>query len=251
MKKMFFLACWLCSFTISGTSKANGLRFCYDPYPPYTLGVVGNAQGGLKAKLLEEVVARIEGVTATVELLPWRRCQEEARVGRMDGILPAFPSGERAKYLAFTDATFNQSSVFWYDKKRFSGGLSWAGPGDNGLSTMKLGMLNGSILDAAMETAFESRQGIARASDVESLFRMLEHGRIDLVAIDAAVGRHHVKQEGLSGRVVSVSTPISIRTSHFGLSKTNGSDRYLNAFNKALSELRAAGRLEAILHGAN
>ena len=66
------------------------LTFCYDPYPPYTLGKEGEAEGGTKVALLNAVVQRIKGLDAKVEILPWKRCQAMAGSGDVDGILPLF-----------------------------------------------------------------------------------------------------------------------------------------------------------------
>ena len=71
----------------SQAAHAENLSFCYDPYPPYTLGEEGPATGGMKVALLDAVMAQIDGVSATVTLLPWKRCQAVVRSGEMDGIL--------------------------------------------------------------------------------------------------------------------------------------------------------------------
>ena len=91
---------------------AADLKFCYDPYPPYTLGTSGEPSGGLKLRVLNEVINRIDGVTASVVLLPWFRCQEAVKSGEIDGILPLFQNEERAEYMAFTDDVFLEQLCF-------------------------------------------------------------------------------------------------------------------------------------------
>ena len=49
--------------------------FCYDPYPPYTLGQTGKTTSGLKVKVLDAVFSEIDSANAEVVLLPWKRCQ--------------------------------------------------------------------------------------------------------------------------------------------------------------------------------
>ena len=227
---------------------AEELRFCFDPYPPYTIGTFGEPEGGINVTLLNEVIAQIDGLTASIELMPWKRCQVEAQQGNLDGILPLFESEDRRSYLAFSDDTFEQTSVFWFLGSRFPGGVEWSGDPSR-ISELRLGMLNGGVINARMEQAFEAEKGISRATDVQALFLMLEHDRVDLVALDFAVGRYHLREQGKFDRFDTLDPPISSRPSRFGLSKVTGADAHLEAFNAAIAALRAEGRISAILSG--
>lgn len=226
------------------------LTFCYDPYPPYTLGSEGKPLGGLKVKLLQTVVDRIDGVTADVVLLPWKRCQAEARKGVVDGILPLFKNEEREAYLTFTNGTFLQSSNFWYTRARFPDGLDWNGELGE-LSHLRLGMVNGSIIDEDMETEFTRNHEITRARNAKALMQILLKGRVDLVAIDGAVGRYTAQTNGWQEQIDAVHEPISSKLSYFGLSKANGADKYLDKFNDTIEELETDGMIEEILYGTN
>ncbi len=233
---------------ISSTAQAESLNFCYDPYPPYTMGTEGAPNGGLKVQLLEAVVSRIEGLTATVTLLPWKRCQAEARAGSMDGILPLFPNEERATYMEFTDGTFDEQSVLWHRVDQFAEGYGWNGDFSE-ISHLRLGMLTGSYVDDEMEHAFENQLGITRARDVETLMELLVRRRVDLVATDSAVGRYILNQKGWKSRARRLEKPIASRMSHFGLSKASGAARYLNNFDEAIASMHADGVIDAILAG--
>ncbi len=222
------------------------LTFCYDPYPPYTLGAEGEPEGGLKVKLLRAVVNQIDGLTADVVLLPWKRCQAEARNGAVDGILPLFKNDERETYLTFTHRTFEQTSNFWYSRDRFPDGLAWNGKlGD--LSHLRLGMVGGSVIDEDMEKAFAQNYEITRARDANALMQILLKDRVDLVALDGAVGRYTVHKNGWHEQIASLHEPISSKFSYFGLSKKGGADSHLGAFNDAIEELETAGAIEEIL----
>lgn len=227
---------------------AEELSFCSDPYPPYTIGSYGIPEGGLNVTLLYEVAALIDGLTVSVELMPWKRCQVEAQQGNLDGILPLFESEDRRSYLAFSDDVFEETSVFWYLQSRFPDDVEWNGDLTR-VSDLRLGMLNGGLIDATMEQAFEAGTGILRAPDLQALFLMLEHDRVDLIALDYAVGRYHLRELGKSDRFGVVEPPISSRPSRFGLSKATGADAYLGAFNDAIASLRAEGRIAAIMDG--
>ncbi|WP_421055703.1 substrate-binding periplasmic protein [Leisingera sp. D0M16] len=223
------------------------LTFCYDPYPPYTLGTGGVPSSGLKVHLLEAVVSRIDGLDAVTVLLPWQRCLSQAKTGEADGILPLFKSPEREAFLAFTEATFQQTNTFWYNRDRFPDGLEW-GEGYAGVSHLRLGMVNGRIIDGEMEAAFRSHNRIVRGGDAAGLMEMLLFDQLDLIAMDDAVGRYYVGLNGWMDRIVSAETPISSRYSHFGLSRASGADAYVEEFDRVIAELRAEGMINWILH---
>ncbi len=226
------------------------LTFCYDPYPPYTFGTEGAASGGLKVRLLQAVTDRIDGVSANVVLLPWKRCQAQVKAGSIDGILPLFRNAERESYMAFTEGTFQETSRFWYSRSRFPDGLDWQG-GLADISHLRLGMLNGSFVDEETEEAFSSKNEILRARDVKSLMRLLLKDRVDLIATDEAVGRFTAAQNGWSEMVDYVDHPVVQRASQFGLSRVTGADQYLAAFNDAIAELSQSGRIDEILRSTD
>ena len=228
---------------------AADLKFCYDPYPPYTLGTSGEPSGGLKLRVLNEVINRIDGVTASVVLLPWFRCQEAVKSGEIDGILPLFQNEERNEYMAFTDDVFLEQSVFWYDRARFPEGLS-LGRDFQDMSHLRLGMLQGGYINKTMEAAFSANRTIQRAHSVEALMLMLQHDRVDLIATDAVVGAYTVELLGLSEKVAKVADPIAVQPSKFGLSRVTGADKHLAAFNQVLEEMRQSGLLEEIQAGS-
>ncbi|MEM7598902.1 MAG: transporter substrate-binding domain-containing protein [Pseudomonadota bacterium] len=231
----------------SQAAQADNLSFCYDPYPPYTLGEEGPATGGMKVALLDAVMAQIDGVSATVTLLPWKRCQAVVRAGEMDGILPLFSNDERREYLAMSQETIDQVAAFWHRKGQFDDEFDWSGDYAE-LSHLQLGMLNGSYIDAEMEAAFEAQSEITRARDVPTLLELLMLGRIDVVAIDASVGRYVVARQDLQDDLVQIDRPISSKMSYFGLSKASGADRHLEEFNRAIATLQENGALSAIVN---
>ena len=219
--------------------------FCHDPYPRYAhIGDDGVALG-LKVRLLHAVMARIDGMTAEVVLMPWKRCQEEARKGHVDGILPLFRNAERATYLAFSDPTYRETSVFWYRTDSADALANWAGDYDE-IAHLHLAMLNGGHIDAAMQDAFSDVRPIVRTKTAGALFLMLIQGRVDLVVLDLQVGRFYARKFGWGDTVAALDPPISSEASVFGLSRTSGADRYLSAFNRTLADMVTAGEIAEI-----
>ncbi|QDI76014.1 MULTISPECIES: substrate-binding periplasmic protein [Leisingera] len=245
------LGCVLAAFLFAAAARAETvLTFCYDPYPPYTLGTGSIPSGGLKVDLLDAVMERIGGLSAVTVLLPWQRCLAQAKSGEADGILPLYKSPEREAFLAFTEPAFQQTNTLWYNRGRFPDGLAWSA-GYAGVSHLRLGMVNGSVIDPEMEAAFSARNRIVKSGDAAGLMQMLLFGQLDLIAIDDAVGRYHVGLNGWHDRIAAAGKPVSSRMSHFGLSRASGAAAYLEEFDRAIRELKAEGEIGRILHSRN
>lgn len=245
--KKVAMACVATACLMTGTARAETvLTFCYGTYPPYSLGSGAIPSGGLKVELLDEVTSRIDGIRAVVVLRPWRRCLAQVKAGEADGTLPLFRSPEREAYLAFTDGTFQQKNTFWYNRRRYPDGLEW-GDGFFGVAHLRLGMVNGSIIDQEMEAAFERNNRIVRSRGAHNLMQMLVYDGLDLIAIDEAVGRYHVTRNGWQDRIAVANIPISSKYSHFGLSRVSGADAYLAEFNRVIAELQEDGTIAEIL----
>ncbi|MEY8801037.1 substrate-binding periplasmic protein [Leisingera sp. XS_AS12] len=222
------------------------LTFCFDPYPPYTYASGGKITGGLKVDLLQAVVSKIEGVSAEVQMLPWKRCQVQAEAGNVDGILPLFKSADRERFLAFTDATFEESYNFWFSTERFPDGFEWDGRVES-VAGLRLGVLTGAFVSHELIAGLGSDKSIVWVKDIESLMQMLKFGRVDLAVSDRLVGHHTVRQNGWQDSLRPVDPDITSKPAHFGLSRLTGAEAYLEDFNRALGELKRDGTIDDML----
>lgn len=246
-QKKLLVACLFCMPLMSLADRH--YSFCYDPYPPFTLGQSGTPEGGLKVELLSVIFDRLDGVSADVTLLPWKQCQFQARVGQFDGILPLFKNDERSEYLLFSDSVFDQLSVFWVRASDYPDGLEWNNFSE--LSDLKLGMLIGAFIHRDMEAQFEQSKGIHRGKDVKNLFQLLLHKRVDIVAIDKDVGQYMLDQEGLSDQIHMVGKPIDLKESFIGLSKASDVTALLDDINAVILAIKQDGTLNALRENFN
>lgn len=222
------------------------LRFCYDPYPPYSFGSEGPAEGGLNVDLLHRVASQIEDVSVSVTLLPWRRCQLEAQSGEFDGILPLFRNEEREAYLAFTYETSQEAYHLFYRPDQFPDGLPFDGSFDQ-ISDLRLGMLTGGYISDDLDAAFDEATNVTRARDVETQVQLLLAGRVDIIAMNRTVGTYYITINDWADRVAMADVPLSARPVQFGLSRASGADQHLQAFNDVISQMQATGEIQAIL----
>ena len=82
------------------------LRLADSPWPPYTLGEVGQpAAGGLVVDLVRQIYGAL-GIDVRIEMHPWKRVLKMVEYGRVDGPTMLMKTSEREAYLVYTDPVF-------------------------------------------------------------------------------------------------------------------------------------------------
>jgi hypothetical protein len=191
--------------------------FCYDASPPYAYGKEGAvASRGLKVELAERFFKQIPEVKIKVLIQPWARCQLNAKIGTVDGILPLPVNSEHEQFLVYSRSVGSEQFSFWYNKKTLPNGIHWDKFSD--IAAMKLGMIQGAHIDDEMERAFTSKGSITRLADPQALFKLLQLGRIDILAIDGRVGRQ-IADENRFTDLAEAEKVIGVQEVAFGFSK--------------------------------
>jgi polar amino acid transport system substrate-binding protein len=223
-----------------GGGKQPLLTLCHDALPPYAIGNGEWITDGIKFRLMRDVLNEA-GVRMRVLQLPWARCQIEAAAGRVDGILPTFKTPERDSKFVFSEPVLNQESAFFFLRKQFSSGLEWSSYDD--LRGNRLGMILGSVIDPAMEKTLASGGMLVRGNDAETLMKLLQHQRLDLVALDRQVGLYEMGTLGLDNDIRVSTQLINRRPAMLALSRKSKQASLMPRINQAIERMSAAGRL--------
>ena len=94
-------------------AKEPSIKLCFNIYPPYTMGTLDSSIfRGIKVDIAKAIMKEMD-IPLKIIYLPWARCQMEVKLGRIDGVLPAFKNKEREVYSVFTNVVRNQTSVFF------------------------------------------------------------------------------------------------------------------------------------------
>lgn len=182
--------CWCCALTMAfGQAAAQGpVRVFTTAYPPYAGPAL--PQQGAAVKMLREILDG-QGLSATVDFLPWARLEGELRGGRYDLVLLAWPGDlERHALLSGTAWFGSRLGLYVRRAELVPEGLPVAK-----LSHRSIGIVRDyAYPDALMKSGL--RLELA-ASDAQNL-RKLAAGRVDAVALERAVGQYLLAHE-LSG----------------------------------------------------
>ncbi|MES2259564.1 MAG: transporter substrate-binding domain-containing protein [Pseudomonadota bacterium] len=244
---MKYIAMLLAMLACAGGAAAapRTLHFCFDEHPPYVLAAkAGKAPTGIKVAIAATVFSQLD-MQIDVRILPFARCLAMVESGQMDGALPLSMSAEREKFMAFSQPVNTQVTVFVYKKSRFPNGVAWKTYDD--IKHLNLAMNRGSIIDQAMEAAFGSVRPIARAIDAETLIKLVDAERVDLVALDKAVATYLVQAAGLAGVLETSEQTISETSAYFGISRKSELVRLLPEINRVLDELHRSGVLARLV----
>ncbi|MFT7184775.1 MAG: polar amino acid transport system substrate-binding protein [Pseudohongiellaceae bacterium] len=143
MKKLWFCSLLIiiffsnCSFSQTAGLKERTIRFCagIHEWPPYyyfkrVKGKKTKEVGGLDLDLFEEIFTK-NGISYSVELLPWKRCLKEVMKGENYDIV--FGGGlneyRRANYIT-TEEYYTVMPSYLYSKNKFPAGIKAKTPSD-------------------------------------------------------------------------------------------------------------------------
>lgn len=192
-----------------------------------------------------EIVTRVfkrAGYRVHINFMPWARVLRLVARGDADAMYPAYHSTERARVYALSDP-FARSYLVLY--KRVEDDITYTSLRD--LEGYRIGVVRGYVNAPAFDKA-QYLQKEPTDSD-ESNLRKLLKGRIDLAVIDRYTARHLIdtRLPHAADRLLPLDPPLQIKPLYLGVSKQIPAYRTIVAdFNRALSEISAAGVLEDI-----
>lgn len=224
--------------------------FCDSNNPPYSFGAEdgGKAQGGRVVELVDAIFDRIEGVEVEVRSLPWARCLQEARRGKVDGVLKLLYSEERAEFLRFTDPIYLSVQRLYFLRERFPQGIRWSTSSDLAPYTFGVvpGGSHGPLLDEAVAVGtLKSQEAMNDAQNWDKLLA----GRVDVIADNEIMAAERIREQGAADRVGESEQEIASREVRIGLSKESTAVSLIPAINSALSELKKEGIADRIMKG--
>lgn len=152
-------------------------------------------QGKLQGSFIE-LLKRAEQFTHLrfkVHLMPWARAIKEVKHNRIDAIMPALYSDERAKYLVYPKKNLfvfgnnvllkRSNDAFKFDK----------------ISTIGKDIIIGKVRSSSLGQEFDQAEQsgiitIVGVIDFEKALEMLAKGRLDLVVIDSEIAKQVISR---------------------------------------------------------
>jgi polar amino acid transport system substrate-binding protein len=244
---MRFLKIWLLVFfTIAmaqKTAHAEGLVLVAADSRPTAYMENGQPKGILVDVVTEAF--RRSGRSVSIQLMPWARCIEKVRDGKVDGIFSVFRLPDREAFLAYSDVpVITQVEAFFVHKDsniRFDGNLS-------NFSNLRVGVIRdtsyGLEIDKMMKDGIW--RNVTQTNSVESLVSMLAAKRIDLSPSYRHVFLDTAKRNGMQDAFRELTPPGQSIPSFLAFNKKRDYAKTIVEFDKALTSMKADKSFDAI-----
>ena len=182
------------------------LQLCYEdaPQAPWTM-----PDGtGLNIELLKRV-ARLTGEEFTFHPRPWKRCQEETRTGRMDGMIGGADSPDRRAYSLpplHADGTANSDKALYQDHAsvfiRIGSGAAWDGRelvNPRGVVAAQRGYYVADMLQQRGQRVLDT------VKSVEDGLRMVAAGMADVAVLQGRAAEDRVRGDARFRDTIAVA----------------------------------------------
>lgn len=172
---------------------------------------------GISVDIAREATRRA-GLEVRFQELPWNRCLEMVRQGRMDAVLDAAP---REKFITVATSFSSYTNTVWVRSDDPQERLDFAA-----LAERRMGLVDGYWYpDDLLARIYEAGMEIDRSVDERTAIRKLAFGRVDAIVADRVVTQQFANRYNLSLRP---------------LVPDHSSDPLYMSFNKEKTDLRDA-----------
>lgn len=214
---------------------SNGVvRLASTDWPPWS--GTNLPENGLATKMVRHIFANA-GVTVEVDFMPWARAMRATRMGKYDGVFPAYWSQKRSGHYLRTEAYLvSQLSFLGRNKTP----VRWHTLTD--LTPFRIGIVRGYVNTAD----FDNNRSLNKdeAMDDEQNLRKLAAGRVDLIIIDRITAQWLLKKNpALEAHGSHWLTP-TLGNKRLYILMNRSRNRLRTLFNRSMNELLATGELQ-------
>ncbi|EPR38717.1 ABC-type transporter, periplasmic subunit family 3 [Desulfovibrio sp. X2] len=193
---------------------------------------------GFYAQVVREALRR-SGYTLELAFLPWPRGMRRATEGQLDGIFPAYHTGEREAIFTYSDPLGTGVVGFFALRGR---NIHWRTLRD--LTPYSIAVQRGYANSEAFDAADYLNKEVV--SDDQTAMRMLAAGRVDMMISDERVGQALARRllGPKADEVVFLQPPLEEMPLYVCFSKRAGRAGQLKAaLDAGLASMRADGTL--------
>ncbi|MEA2029793.1 MAG: transporter substrate-binding domain-containing protein [Campylobacterota bacterium] len=192
---------------------------------------------------LIKLIGRDLGIKIEPIILPWARSINYVKAGKIDAVLTAFYTKQRAKHISYSVAYATvETSVFVAKGREFTFNQWEDLIGKTGLTIV--GDSQGDKWDR-----FEKEKlKVLRVVKMEQVFKILTSGRADYVVFPKISTLREIKKMGYKGKIVNLPTPITSQGIYFGISKKSPYHKYLLQINQKIKEYIEDGTYSQLMY---
>ncbi|MCP4114556.1 MAG: transporter substrate-binding domain-containing protein [Desulfobacteraceae bacterium] len=236
------LAMVLLTFSAKGL-QAEVIRIGTDKWPPHE-DIFNLEAPGFCTEVVREVFKRM-GVAITITEYPWSRAVDFVFKGRNDALFCALFSEERARFCHYPEEAIETLRYLLFIKKENAGTLKFDSYDD--LKGKRIGVVRGFAYPMEFLNFIEAEKNAQAVENDHLNFRKLMMGRIDYTIADHANATLIIRELGLTGQVVPVSSNVIMESGlNLIFSKKTVTEAFVKKFSDALKAFKKEEAYEKI-----
>lgn len=202
-------------------------------------GADGAKPLGLAVDLLDAILIPA-GHTPRYEFYPWLRAQSMIEHGPAQVLVGPYRTPERERVMRFSRQAFYEDALVFYARRREEG-LWW---GDfQALQRLRIGAVQGWVYGERFEQS-RAALSVTVVRDLATALRMLQLGRLDLIAANQRNSEPVIQELGLGEQVALCAPPFAQLKGHFAFSREPAGESWLALVDAGMQRLRASGELQ-------
>jgi polar amino acid transport system substrate-binding protein len=230
----------------AATARADVITLRADEWCPYNC-TPGSDKPGYGIEIVKEIFSKA-GHTIDYSTVAWARALEECTKGNVVAVIGA--AKKDAPQLVFPDSNFGMSDNTFVVKK----GTNWRYAGPASLSQVKIGTVQGYAYEGEAGAALDKLVADKASVDVtggenalEQNLKKLAAGRIDATVDAKAVLSYNIAKLNLGDKLEFAGTADPGQIFVAFAPGNPKAKEYAKLFDDGLAQMRASGRLKAIL----
>ncbi len=208
------------------------------------LGITEQKSGqpeGLAIALLNRLSQRFQ-FTYEVQYVPWKRALQMAKQSKVDGIIGAYYSEERAGYLTYAKQPIYEDQFVLISLQ--SKNIQWRGELSE-LTGRSFALLRSALYGEWYQKTSDAID-IAVVSSLLQQFELLSVGRVDFIVNNLRTSPIQLKKLNLEGKVTFHQPALATRKGFFTATKTSKLVELLPQFDRYMQTLESDGLLQQL-----
>lgn len=229
------------------TQDSTKLLLVIDEWAPYTSKNL--EEYGMVSKIVA-LAMKEAGLEYEIQFKPWSRTLEMVKYGDAWGSFPWFYTKERAEFYYYSESIMTSNTLVFYKKANNvieNPDIEIKSLDD--LKAYEFGGVFGYFYESYLEDT-KKQFKYDLSSDLESAFRLLEGGKVDIIIEEEVVGWHLISNmfPGREHEFATFKNELSKEKFYLIVTKEDRlAKQKIEAFNKGLSKIKQSGEYKKIL----
>jgi polar amino acid transport system substrate-binding protein len=218
----------------------------WEPWPPFQIAGEEGEPKGIDPDILREI-GKLTGCEITFHETPWKRHLRMVEAGKLDVAPAASKTAERDAYSKWTTSYLPYQAILWTSADDDG---SYEDLEDFLKSGKSVGIIRGVSLGEEADALLEQpayRKNVIENKSTKLNIRQIAAGRMDALIDNSATTGHLARQEGLRDKLRATDVAVQSEPIYFMFSDTSTSQETIAAFNEAIGQLKASGKIQEIV----